>query len=491
MKQTSSRRKSSYNKKCITVCVQGHGEIISKDGVVDFIKESVREHASILTIPSGIGRKGLMYEECPKMTMRGSKNKGVSDVLLCGQALDVMAMEAFHSVYHELSKKPNMTGCEIAKDGIQFITDNIPLVYANIEVPYFHQHNPKRDITIQPSEAYKLTKPHYNKLFSLYPNTHEYCNPDTSDCEGGECKLLRERQRGCPEYGITVLHSSVPSDNEYTITGLPMVNDITIEKENRLAINLNQMEGHEPLKIKNDDDGDDGDDEYFDEDGNQKPQKISSYIFWKKKLIHYKIHEIREIQNHITYQQRKKEAYIKDSEISEEEKQPILLQLDEKIKKLKGKMATFERIWQERLFKYDMMTNELDRFIPRSSLTASQEKLLPEVTLVDLIDIFVNGMKYDHIYIIDPTCNSCEFEGSRSSKLLKMTAHNYVERIRTKTDRPSFLPIEYVRHYNNPSEGTNNPRERMRDLKRTKSIGGKRKTKQTKKRRKHRKSYKK
>jgi hypothetical protein len=100
-------------------------------------------------------------------------------------------------------------------------------------------------------------------------------------------------------------------------------------------------------------------------------------------------------------------------------------------------------------------------------------------------------MKYDHIYIIDPTCNSCKFKGSRPSKLLKMTAHNYVERIRTKTDRPSFLPIEYVKHYNNPSEDTNNPRESRRDTKKTKSIGGKRKAKVTKKCRKRRKSYKK
>ena len=477
-------KQSSYNKKCVTICVQGHGYILRKNERIDFIKESVREHASILTIPSGMGREGLMFAERPTMTMRGSKNKGVSDVFLFGQALDVMSMEYFHSVYHDLSKKPNMTGCEIASDGIDFITENIPLIYANADVPYFHSHKPERDITTQPSESYKLTKPHYNKLFTMYPTLHEYCNKYTSDCEGGKCKLLRERQRRCPEYGITVLHSSIQSDNEYTLSGLPMVNDISIEKENRLAINLNQIEGHKPLKIRSDEDEDDG-------DGNQNSQKISSYIFWKKKLIHYKIHEIRAIQYHITYQQRKKEAYIKDAEISEEEKQPILLQLDEKIKKLKEKMATFERIWQERLFKYDMMTNELDRFTPRSSLTASQEKLLPEVTLVDLIDIFVNGMKYDHIYIIDPTCNSCEFEGSRPSKLLKMTAHDYVERIRTKTDRPSFLPVEYVRHYNNPSEGTNNPRERMRDVKRTKSIGGKRKTKRTKKRRKHRKSYKK
>lgn len=465
--------------KCISVCIQGHGIILRKNERIDFIKESIRKNASILTIPSGMGREGLMYAERPTMTMRGSKNKGVSDVFLFGQALDVMSMEYFHNVYHDLSKKPNMTGCEIANDGINFITGNIPLIYANASVPYFHSHKPEKDITTQPSESYKLTKPHYNKLFTMYPNLHEYCNKYTSDCEGGKCKLLRERQRRCPEYGITVLHSSIPMDTEYTLAGLPMVNDITIEKENRLAINLNQMEGHKPLKIKNDDA-----DENFDEDDNHPSQKISSYTFWKKKLIHYKIQEIRAIQYHITYQQRKRETYIKDTEITEEEKQPILLQLDEKITKLKEKMAILERIWQDRLFKYDIMTNELDRFIPRSTLTVSQEKILPEVTLVDLIDIFVNGMKYDHIYIIDPTCNSCDFEGNRPSKLLKMTAHDYVERIRTKTDRPSFLPIEYVRHRNNPSVGTNNPKERIRDLRRTKSIGGKRKKKQTKKRRK-------
>jgi len=484
MKHTSDSRKTSqYDKKCITVCVQGHGSIESKGGVVDFIKKGVRNNATILTIPSGITRKGLMDAECPTMTMRGSKQKGLSDVFLCGQALDVMSMEYFHNVYHELSKKPNIPGCKIARDGIEFITENIPLIYANTGVPYFHNHNLERDVTRQPSEGYKLTKPHYNKLFTLYPTTHEYCNPTISRCHEGKCRLLRERLRSCPEYGITVLHSSVPSDEEYTLAGLPMVDDITNEKENRLAINLNQKEGHSPIKIRRDEDED--------EEGNQNPPKKSSYMFWKIKLTHYKIHEIRVIQNHITHQERKKVAYSNDTEIPLEEKQIILLQQDEKIKKLKDELSILERTWRDRFYKYDMMTNTLDRSKPRSELTDNQEDLLPEVTLLDLIDIFVNGMKYDHIYIIDPTCNSFKFKGSRSSKLLKMTAHNYVERIRTKTDRPSFLPIEYVRHYHNPSEGTNNPRESRRDIKKTKSIGGKRKAKVTKKCRKRRKSYKK
>jgi len=495
MKQSGeSRRTSQYNKKCITVCVQGHGEIAFNNGVIDYIKDSVRNNATILTVASGIGRKGLMRAECPTMTMRGIKREGVSDVLLCGQALDVMAMEYFHSVYNDLSKKPNMTGCKLAKDCIKIITENIPLVYANSNIPYFHKYNLERDTTTHPTDAFKLTKPHYNKVFYMYPNTHEYCNEETSDCEGGRCILLRERQRRCPEYGITVLQSSVPSDDEYTLAGLPMVNDINIEKENRLAINLNQMEGHEPLKIRSDDDEPViyEEENYFDEDGNVKPQKKSCYMYWKTKLTHYKIHEIRVIQNHITYQQKKKANYTNDTEMSVEEKQQLLLQLDKKIQKLKDEMARLERIWRERFRKYDMMTNQIDRYTPSSSLSPSKEALLPEVTLDELIDIFINGMKYDHIYIIDPTCNSYNLEKSRSIKLLKMIANNYVERTRTKTDRPSFLPTEYVKRFrNHPSEGTNNPREHRVDIKRTKSIGGKRKMNVTKKRMKHRKSHKK
>jgi hypothetical protein len=473
---------SQYIKKCITICIQGHGSIITENGAVDFIKNSSRNNARILTIPGGIGRKGLMKAECPTMTMRGSKKKGVSDVLLCGQALDVMSMEYFHSVYHDLSKKQTLSGCEISRHGVEIISENIPLIYANANIPYFHKHMLERDITSYPSEGYKLTKPHYNKLYTIYPTTHEYCNQSTSDCRGGKCKLLTERLRSCPEYGITILHSSDPSDTEYTISGLPMVNDIKIEKENRLSINLNQKEGHEPLNVRDDDHEEI-------ESGNQIPTKKSSYIFWKMKLLHYKLQEIMVIQNHITYQKKMREIYNNDMEISEEKKQQLLLQQDEKIKKLKDTMTILDRRWRDRLFTYDMMTNAIDRFTPRSMLSDKQEDLLPEVTLEDLIDIFVNGMKYDYVYIIDPTCNSYKFQGNRQSKLLKMVAHNYVERIRTKTDRPSFLPIAYVKRYNNPSEGTNIPLRNRVNVRRTKSIGGTKKRITKRKRKITRKQY--
>ena len=458
MKQSGeSRRKTPYVKKCITICIQGHGYIERTDGVIDTIKSDVRKNVSVLDIPGGIARKGLMESNCSTMTMRGSKQRGVSDVMLCGQALDVMSMEYFHHLYHELSKKESISPCDISKEGIETIVDNIPLIYANANIPFFHYNNPERDVTTLPQESFKLITPHYNKLYTLYPTTHEYCNSVTSNCAGGKCKLLRPHQISCPEYGITVLHSSVPTDKEYTIAGLPMVNDINIEQENRLAINLNQMEGHKSLKMRLDDD---------EEQPIQDPKKQSCYNFWKLKLLHYKTRELGVVQGHITYQEKKNDT----------ERQQT------KIDKLKEDYKKIDRDWRRRLDNYNAMANIFDRFTPRSMLTDEEYDMLPYVTLEDLIDIFVNGMKYDHIYIIDPTCNSCKFDGNRPSKLLKMTAHNYRERIRTKTNRPSFLPVEYVKRYNNPSEGSNRPRVTIKDYKKTKSIGGRRKHNKTKRR---------
>ena len=469
-----------YIKKCITIFIQGHGSIVRKSDGLDFINSGLRNNVSILDIPGGISRSGLMAAECPKMTIRGSKKRSISDVNLCGQAIDIMSMEYLHNLYRELSKKSNGTGCDVSKEGIEIIKENIPLIYGNADIPYFHSTD---EVMSNPSEPYKLSNPHYNKLYSMYPNTHEYCDPQKGNCEMGQCKLLRKRLRTCPEYGITVIHSSIPSDLEYTLSGLPIVYDNDIEEENRLAINLNQDEGHKSLRIKQDDDDVDEYVDDYDEDGKETPKKHSSYTFWKLKLTRYKIQETREIQSHITYHQRKKQGYNGDIELIEEE--------DKKIRKLQDLLKKTEVVWQERITTYNTMTNVFERHIPRSTLTKEEERMLPRVTLSNLIDIFINGMKYDHIYIIDPTCNSCDFTGSRSSKLLKVAAHDILERVRTKTNRSSMIPIVYKKRYNNPSEGYNNPRESRKVLKRTKSIGGKRKKNITKKCRKRCKSYKK
>lgn len=457
------------NKKCITICIQGHGDIVSKSNAVDFIKSELRNNVSILNIPGGISRRGLMKAECSKMTVRGSRKTAVSNISLCGQALDIMSMEYFHNLYRELSNNPNDIGCDVSKKGVEIIKENIPLIYNNAGMPYFHS---VKHVMSTPTEQYNLIKPHYNKLYKMYPNTHEYCDLRTSKCEIGQCKLLRKRLRDCPEYGITIIHSTIPNDTEYTLSGLPTVYDIDIEEENRLAINLNQTEGHKPLKIKYDEDVEV-------EDGNETNKKHSSYTFWKLKLTRYKTQEIREIQSHITYHQRTKNG---DNENEE---------ADEKIRKLKDRLNRLEVIWRDRLSAYNTMTNVFERNIPRSTLTDEDDSMLPYVSLSDLIDIFINGMKYDHIYIIDPTCNSYKFSGKRTTRLFKTVAHDILERVRTKTDRPSTTPIVYTKRYNNPSEGYNNPRESMNILKRTKTIGGNCKTKATKKSRKHRKSYKK
>jgi hypothetical protein len=493
-----------YIKKCITICIQGHGGIVRKSGGVNIINSELRNNASILNIPGGIGSSGLMEANCVKMTIKGDKKRGISDINLCGQPLDLMSMEYFHNLYQEISKKSNVTGCDVSKECIEIIRENIPLIYGNANIPYFHSDD---DVTTNPTEAFRLSNPYYNKMYTMYPSTHEYCDPETTNCKMGECalgecKLLRKGLRDCPEYGITVVHSTIPSDNEYTLSGLPFIqNNLQIEEENRLAINLNQDEGHKPLRIRNGDDDDD--DEYladFDEDGNETSQKQSCYIFWKLKLTRNKIQETREIQSNITYYQRKKQGYNGNAELIEE--------CDKKIRSLQGILKKTELMWQERITAYNEMTNVFERNIPISSLTGEEVDTLPFVSLSKLIDIFINGMKYDHIYIIDPTCNSCEFTGNHPTKLFKTAAFNILERIQTKRSRAfespsvykkrrntsssefgndfkrsrlSVLPVVYEKRYNNPSDGFNNRKQTIVDLKRRRSIGGKHKIKRTKK----------
>jgi len=468
----SRRINRPYVKKCITICIQAHGSITTKNvDTIDTLDASTRKNVSVLNIASGITRSGLMDVNCSTLNMMGNKKKSIGDVTLCCNSLDLMTVEYFHHVYHDLFNKRDakriVDGCDVAKEAMEFITENIPLIYANSNIPYYHDYH-KDDIMTNPSESFKLIKPHYNKLYSIYPNDHEDC-ANKKDCEAGRCKLLPEGKRVCPEYGITVLHSTDNTDTDYTLYGLPILNKddyeddetndirkeqnrMTVKKENRLTINLNQQEGHEPLNVKTttskymDYENFDEDGNPLDEDGNpigSSPQKKSCYEFWRSKLTMNNRREASELQLHINRILKQRDAYKMDPTISEEAKSI----LNNKISKLNNNLYLLNKKWQERLNNYDRMTNVVNRYdlikIP---------DLLPQVTLVNLIDIFINGMKYDHIYIIDPSCNHFEFSGNRPSQLLKITAHNLVERIRTKTDRAPYLPIEYVKQYNNPTD---------------------------------------
>ena len=481
-----SRRKPYNNIKCITICVEAHGVITTTDdGRVGLLNPKTRQNATILNIPSGITRCGIMDANCKSMVIKGNKKQSVSDVALCGQAIDVMSMEYFHHVYNEISKNEGISGCDIANEGIKIISDKIQLIYANNNIPYYHDYK-KYDILTHPSESYKLTTPHYNKLYTMYPNIHETCVDET--CEEGKCKLRPYRDQYCPEYGITVLHSSDPSDTEYTLCGLPMITDIeinenerkVIKRENRLAINLNQAEGHAPLKIKNGVDEDNGDDEYFDEDGNLPTQKKSCYDYWLSKLDFHMRLDLYPLESRI------RELTIQKRDLSEEDKMTKIPQIDDKIKGLNKILSSTRSDWQMRQMAFTRMTTEIDRYKPQSQLTPEEISHLPQISLENLIKIFVDGMKYDHVYIIDPTCNSYEFSGSRPVQLFKILSNNILERIRTKSNRPSFLPINYIKQTSNPTDDVieiPRPKKTMKRA-RSKSIGGKRKQKRnrTKKR---------
>lgn len=76
---------------------------------------------------------------------------------------------------------------------------------------------------------------------------------------------------------------------------------------------------------------------------------------------------------------------------------------------------------------YRKMTLVLDPDIPTSQ-QIMMEQQLPKIKLSDLLEIFIKGMGYDNINIIDPSCDTCEYASP-----LKFTAHKFFRSIRSNT----------------------------------------------------------
>jgi hypothetical protein len=73
------------------------------------------------------------------------------------------------------------------------------------------------------------------------------------------------------------------------------------------------------------------------------------------------------------------------------------------------------------------MTLVLDPDIPTSHQIIMEQQL-PEIKLSDLLEIFIKGMGYDNINIIDPSCDTCEYASP-----LKFTTHKFFRSIRSNT----------------------------------------------------------
>jgi hypothetical protein len=69
------------------------------------------------------------------------------------------------------------------------------------------------------------------------------------------------------------------------------------------------------------------------------------------------------------------------------------------------------------------MTETLDNDIPVADKETMEEPL-PEITLHEVLEIFIKGMGYDEINIIDPSCDTCVY--SQRFKLLSNKVYREV-----------------------------------------------------------------
>jgi hypothetical protein len=91
--------------------------------------------------------------------------------------------------------------------------------------------------------------------------------------------------------------------------------------------------------------------------------------------------------------------------------------MDDKIDKASTETErdTLEKEKVEIIGLYNKMTESLEEDMPISEKITMEESL-PEINLYEILKIFIIGMGYDEINIIDPSCDTCTY--SKPFKLL-------------------------------------------------------------------------
>jgi len=376
-------------KKVVTLFISAHGSSVLGDRLSNLAKK-----VNILNFAGGIHTSGMMKRKCPELTIGHEPSYGCSAATLLGPQLDIMALQYIHHVYHELSQSSHLTPSQVSNRSLKIIYDKIPLVYANAKIPYFHNHYVE-DITSEPQTPFTLRHPTLNKYYSMYPTDHENCSSTKEECIGGLCRLRPREEHICPEYGITIVHSTEAEDMPYTLAGVS-------NTDNSTRVNLNDSEGHKGHEKTN-------------TDGSVSYSYISTYEYWKQRLskhltptltedvenielLESKIPLLSKEQLDIELNKIYDKTSLKPAEMADKTKvlRSTNAKYDNKIKKLKKVRNTLTGKYEDVMSKYETMASELS------------ESHKPSIYLSDIIDIFI-GMGFDKIHIIDPTCNSCDF----------------------------------------------------------------------------------
>jgi len=368
------------SEKIVTLYISAHGSSILDSR----IPRDLAKKVNILNFAGGIHTTGLMLRKCPELTIGHEPGTGCSGVTLPGPQLDIMALQYIHHVYHDLSQSSDLTASQVSKRSLKTIYDNIPLVYANVKIPYFHNHE-YENITTEPQAPFTMRHPTINKYYSMYPVEHENCSSTKEECSEGRCRLRPREEQRCPEYGITVVHSTQEEDMPYTLAGVS-------KSDNSTRVNLNDPEGHKGYE-------------------GVAYSHSSTYEYWKQRLnehIDSDIEQINLVESKIPGMSKKELDVELDKIYGDEYLTPKAMAdktrelrnanrgHDIQVKKLNKLRNKLTGKYEDVVRKYEAMASELT------------EQHKPSTYLSDIIDVFIS-MGFDKIHIIDPTCNSCEF----------------------------------------------------------------------------------
>ena len=257
---------------------------------------------------------------------------------------------------------------------MDIVKDGIPEIYSNCGVMRFPFY-PKPDITVIEDDPFFSGKPFVDKLYQFHPNPHEDCVSKRECRHNLElCELLDKSRQFCPYYGVYIVSSTNIEDKPYTLSGEPAQN------RNEIIADLNTEDGHYVTVANSTDSGlpvtDSG---------------LPVTEFWRNKII------------------RHWGTFISPDT-------PPLIKT--KIERYRDKILSL----------YEKMTRLIDPYRPISEQIEMDEDL-PEIKLSEIITIFCDGMGYDKIHIIDPSCNVCEIISK-----LKFAAQLTASKIRNSED---------------------------------------------------------
>lgn len=353
---------------CITLYTQAHGSKIAKK----FIPSNKARNVRILSFTGGIGRVCIMKRNCKKIDIKLPQEVINPDVVVDSEDID---------------------GPHIHIDGAQL--DVMALSYVQKVYTYIY-NNPHIDENIKSQVSFDTV---INGIPEVYSNCDVHCFPhsprrditqiqdepfvSTRPLEDKLYQLHPNPHEECAFKHECSMDSDLcevldKSNQICPYYGIYIVSSSNIEDMPHTLSGERAQDGNELIANLNTDEG------HYD----------GATEFWKNKIIRHWDNIITEEMTNTT-----KRRLIRERE--------------------------------EILRLYNKMTILLDPSTPTSHQIIREEEL-PEIKLSEIISIFCNGMGYDKIVIIDPSCDVCQYISK-----LKIAIHKTVSQRRNSSDRDS------------------------------------------------------